>query len=196
MNEACMWAHWWAFAWHHTHPDWDYTSISTLLPEHSQALARSQHVAASKRFCISPCLPSYPTTALLRLVFTQPAQHDLTLALVNNICRPMLPTSLEPEQNLWCLRLAKALRSSNWLDDTDDVLQLLRAWVEPAVWQRLRLRYPRDRVVTLEEKSVLALSPVKLETLWHAALWQAREQNSAPPPPHTQVQDYVGTPQD
>ena len=29
-------------------------------------------------------------------------------------------------------------------------MQLLRAWVEPAVWQRLRLRLPPDRVQALE----------------------------------------------
>lgn len=196
MNQARSWVQWWAFAWNHAHPDWDDDFHSVLPAEHEQALARSQHAAASKRFCISQCLPCYPTTALLRLALSPPAQHDLTLALVNNICRPMLPTSLDPLQNFWCLRLAKALRPSNWLDDTDDVLQLLRAWVEPAVWQRLRLRYPRDRIVALEQKSVLILSPIKLETLWHAALWRARDQDSVPSHPHTQVHDDVGTPQD
>jgi len=196
MNQAHAWSQWWAFAWHHAHPDWRCTALSTLLPEHDQALARSQHVAASKHFRISPCLPSYPTAALLHWVLTQPEQHDLTLALVDHICRPQLPTSLDPVHNLWCLRLAKALRPSNWLDETDDVLQLLRAWVGPAVWQRLRLRYPQGRVIALEKKPVLTLSPVKLETLWHAALWQACGQNSPPSASHTQVHDDVVTPQD
>lgn len=192
MNEAYAWNQWWALSWHHAHPDWH----CTLLPEHDQALARSQHVAASKRFCISPCLPSYPTAALLHWVLTPPEQHDLTLALVNHTCRPMLPTSLDPVQNLWCLRLAKALRPSNWLDESDDVLQLLRAWVGPAIWQRLRLRYPKGRVMAMERNPTFALSPVKLESLWHAAIWQAHDQNSAPPAPHTQAFDDVVTPQD
>lgn len=194
MNEAYLWVQWWAFAWHHAHPDWDCGTLSTLSNEPRQGLARSQHVAASKRFCITPCLPCYPTAALLRLVLTQSVQHDVALELVNNVCRPELPTSLDSMQNLWCLRLAKAIRPSNWLDDTDDVLQLLRAWVTPAVWQRLRLRYPRSRVITLEMKPALSISPVKLETLWHAALWQSRDQVSAPPHPHTQALDDVATP--
>lgn len=196
MNEARTWVRWWAFAWHHAHPDWEGDFLATLPTRQRQKIALNHHVAASKCFNISPCLPCHPSAALCQLVFAKPGQHELTLAIAHAICRPAQPTGLDSVQTLWCQRLAKALRPSNWLDDDDDVLQLLRAWVEPAVWQRMRLRYSKKRVITLEKKAVFSIPLVKLETLWQAALWQAHTLAPAPLLPYEQVHHDAVTPQD
>ncbi|WP_235205540.1 hypothetical protein [Pseudomonas fluorescens] len=56
----------------------------------------------------------------------------------------------------------------------DDPLQLLRTWLNPATWQRLRLRFPCERVIEME-KTTLSLehSNSRLNTLWQAVVWRA-----------------------
>ena len=45
--------------------------------------------------------------------------------------------------------------------------------VEPATWQRLRLRFSRERVVEVEEKNVLIeYANSRLNTLWQAVVWR------------------------
>jgi ABC-type dipeptide/oligopeptide/nickel transport system ATPase subunit len=59
------------------------------------------------------------------------------------------------------------------LSDNDDPLQLLRAWVEPTVWQRLRLRFARHRVLALEQNTHTFEDPhSRLDTLWQAVVWR------------------------
>ena len=167
MNDADLWLQWWACAWHHAHPHWP-ALVAT------PAELRSLHAGASSRFGITPCLPCPPAASLRQLALAPLAQHDAWLQRIGHICRPTRPTALDATERLWCQRLGKALRPQGWLEPGDDVLQLLRAWVEPAVWQRLRLRFAPARIQTLEQKPLLALSAAKLQTLWQTVLWHTR----------------------
>ncbi|WP_186731503.1 hypothetical protein [Pseudomonas grimontii] len=93
--------------------------------------------------------------------------------LVNGVCHPRQETLLDDEQNLWCQRLIKALSPHPISVDTDAPLHYLRAWVEPAVWQRLRLGFSRCQVLELDQHPRLLDSSGRMNTLWQAAIWRA-----------------------
>ena len=164
MNDTDIWLQWWAFAWRYAHPHWH-----TL--DASPAEVRSLHASASTGFGIAPCLPCPPATSLRQLALAPRSHYDALLQRIEHICRPTLPTALDATERLRCLRLGKALRPQDWLEPADDVLQLLRAWVEPAVWQRLRLRFAPARIKMLEQKPVPSICAGKLLTLWQTVLW-------------------------
>lgn len=167
MTEADLWVQWWAFPWRKTHPDW--RNAEAVVSE--GALTRSRHSAVSKAFSINPCLPCEPSASLVYLALAQPSQHGFMLQLIDHICRPRLPGQLNATQRLWCQRLATGLHTQSWLQPTDDTLQLLRAWVEPHVWQRLRLRFAPPRIMAMEQKPPLDIRMSRLEVLWQAVLW-------------------------
>lgn len=190
MSESTLWTQWWAHPWIHAHPDWPVAGLAGWTREDMHVMTRSQHVRASKAFAIEPCLPCRPIPALLHLPFAQSSQQDFILALVDHTCRPSRPTCLNAEQQLGCQRLAKTLHPHTWLDQNDDPLQLLRAWVEPPVWQRLRLHFACPRIMALEHNPVLSINPAKLQTLWQAVIWRATSTH------HTEAHDHVGATQD
>ena len=194
MSESTRWMQWWAHPWSHAHPDWPDGGLAGWPHEHVHAMARSQHARAAKAFAIEPCLPCRPFPALLYLAFAQSSQQDFVLALVDHTCRPSRPTCLSAEQQLGCQRLAKALRAHTWLEQKDDPLQLLRAWVEPAIWQRLRLRFACPRIMALEHHPVLSISPTKLQTFWQAIIWRAMDGTTSTH--HTEAHDHAGATQD
>lgn len=193
MSESSLWTQWWASPWSQAHPDWLDGGLTGCPPEHVQAMTRSQHVRASRLFAIEPCLPCHPVTALLHLALAQSSQQALILALVENTCCPSRPTGLNAAQQLECQRLAKALRAHTWLDQNDDPLQLLRAWVEPPVWQRLRLRFACSRVMQLERNPVRSINPAKLQVLWQAVIWRtnAAHPDGSAPTHHTEAHDHA-----
>lgn len=188
MREADAWAQWWALAWRHAHPDW----ISTAQVD--PALARNQHASLGKAFAIVPCLPGKPSASLIYLALAQPEQHDFMLQLVATVCCPMLASPLDAPRHLWCQRLAKALRPQGWLKKNDDALQLLRVWVEPPVWQRLRLRFAPARVMALEQQPLPEIPPTRLQLLWQAVLWY--EHRSNPEAASSEVQGNAVTTHD
>ena len=164
MNDTDRWLQWWAFPWRYAHPHW-----APLDASHAEV--RSLHASASTGFGIAPCLPCLPAASLRQLALAPLSHYDALLQRVEHICRPTLPTTLDAAEHLWCQRLGKALRPQGWLEPADDVLQLLRAWVEPSVWQRLRLRFAPARIEALELKPVPPISAAKLLTLWQTVLW-------------------------
>ena len=169
MSEELAWAHWWACPWEQAHSDWQTTPTLTL----PKALARHHHARLSTLFQIEPCLPPLPTPALLQLAQADTAQRDLTLMLVNGVCYPSQEPRLDDEHNLWCQRLIKALSPNPISVNTDAPLHYLRAWVDPAVWQRLRLGFSRGRVLELEQHPRLLDNGSRMNTLWQAAIWRA-----------------------
>lgn len=163
MTPQQAWAHWWARPWTHSPHAW---------PGLPHTLCRSRHALASRTLGIAPCLPVEPSPVLLQLILASAPQRDLMLMLVDCVFRPTHLSQLDEEQQMWCLRLAKAMPPDPVLTGIDDPLHSLRAWVEPAVWERLRLLFARPRVRALEQHPRFADSHGRLGTLWQAVIWR------------------------
>lgn len=162
------WAQWWAAPWLYAHEDWkSIDNYAALIQLH-----RSGQVATGTHFGIAPCLPPMPDPALIQLATASAEQLDLAIALIEGICRPAYATALDEHHHLWCNSLSKAL-PLDIVQPDNDPLQLLRAWIPPATWQRIRLRFPRQRVLDLEQMPLaLKGSHSRLDTLWHAVVWR------------------------
>lgn len=162
MNEHLAWAQWWAFPLKYAHEDWrdaDYTSMDAL-------------VAVPCNFPgIATCLPPPPHATVLRLALASMEQLNLTLRLIHGTFNPHASAALSDSHHQWCTRLSKALPPALLLPDADP-LQLLHSWVEPSIWQRLRLRFPRIRVQEAEEKPSIESAGSQLNTLWQAVVWR------------------------
>ena len=162
------WAQWWAAPWLYAHEDWkSIDNYAALIQLH-----RSGQVATGTHFGIAPCLPPMPDPALIQLATASAEQLDLAIGLIEGICRPAYATALDEHHHLWCNSLSKAL-PLDIVQPDNDPLQLLRAWIPPTTWQRIRLRFPRHRVLDLEQMPLaLKGSHSRLDTLWHAVVWR------------------------
>ena len=169
MSEDLSWATWWALPWKHAHIDW----LTQTGFVDAAALSRSHHRRVSSLFGIEPELPPAASSALLHLVLSSAQQRDLVLILVNEVYNAPHDKRLNQEQLLWCQRLAKALPPGPASSSIDDPLQYLRAWVAPAIWQRLRVCFARPRVLELERHPKPADTHGRLDTLWQATVWRA-----------------------
>lgn len=169
MSEALSWVRWWAFPWEDAHIDWLTKTGFVETP----ALSRSHHGRVSSLFGIEPALPPPTSAALLQLVLSDAQQRDLALTLVNEVYNAPRDSRLNQDQILWCQRLSKALPPDPIPVSIDDPLHYLRAWVGPLLWQRLRLRFARQRVLELEQHPRLADTHSRLDTLWKATIWRA-----------------------
>lgn len=176
-HDSLTWAKWWACPWRDSPHDWPpFTSSSPF----SKALCQSHHAAMAMSLGIDPCLPVEPSAALLQLVLEPAQRRDLILALVGGVYQIKTHTPLSQDLQLWCVRLSKALMPNTLQISTQDPLHYLRAWVEPPVWQRLRLSFDRQRVLALEQTPRLSDTHDKLETIWKAAIWRTGASNNEP----------------
>ncbi|WP_285427857.1 type III secretion protein [Pseudomonas sp. lyk4-R2A-8] len=168
MNSNLAWAQWWSAPWLQAHEDW--RELDNY-PAHL-ALHRTRQVVVGTYYGVAPCLPPPPDPVLLQLAIASAAQLELALALIGSVCRPACAQALDEELYQWCNRLSKALALDMAQPDVDP-LQLLRAWVPADTWQRIRLRFPRQRVLDLEAE-ILSRgdSQSRLDTLWHAVVWR------------------------
>lgn len=137
------------------------------------ALSHSHHHHLSRLFGIEPELAPPPSAPVLQLVLSRDQQRALVLLLVDEICNPTRDSRLNEAQRLWCQRLSKALAPDSIALIFDDPLHCLRAWVSPAIWQRLRLSFARTQVLELERSPRQVNTHGHLDTLWQAALWRA-----------------------
>lgn len=174
IKERLAWAQWWAAPWRYAHEDW--TSIDKYAAIDS--LYRNGVSINLNAIGIAPCLPPAPNPTLLRLVLASSEHLNLMLMLINCTFNPVPTTPLSNDHQLWCMRLSKALPSDTLLP-IDDPLQLLHSWVDPAIWHRLRLRFPYERVLETEKKYLpLENGHGRLDTLWQAFIWRATAMTS------------------
>lgn len=176
-NEHLAWAQWWAFPWKHAHEDWSNGAFSAM-----DALDRSGGLIPCNLPGIATCLPPAPNATVLRLALASMAQLDLALTLIHGTFNPDASSALSESHQLWCTRLSKALPPALLLPDADP-LQLLRSWVEPSIWQRLRLRFPRERVQKAEKQPAIESACSQLNTLWQAVVWRVTTTASDTMPP-------------
>lgn len=175
MSDTLAWAQWWALPWRSAHSEWGNFS--------QEALYRSHHASAGATFGIVPCLPPPLSITVLRLALVPTQTLDRALALIDHISHSAAQSPLPEDEQLWCRRFSKALPPSTLPLDDDAPLQLLRLWVEPATWQRLRLRFPRWRVLELEKKErSLNDARARLDTLWQAVVWRITTMPGHAPP--------------
>lgn len=167
-HEYLSWARWWVFPWETAHDDWkgaDYPVIETLL--------RSGQSVPDKLLGYAACLPANPHPTVIRLALASREQLNLMLALVHHTFNPQDSALLTDIHHQWCVRLSKALPPVILPPDSD-LLQLLHSWIEPATWQRLRLRFPRKCVVEVETTNLPhGITGNRLDTLWQAVVWRA-----------------------
>ena len=181
MSEHLSWAQWWARPWRSAHDDW-----RTLGDPVFNALCLIDAPVNCTVEGITPGLPPAPHPTLLKLALASVSELDFVLDLIDSICRPQTTTALQEDHHLWCKRIAKALPPQTLLP-ADDPLQLLRAWVEPPVWQRLRLRFCFARVLELERSHRPYVGDAsRLDTLWQAVVWRmtTRASTRLVPAPH------------
>ncbi|MFO2462333.1 type III secretion protein [Pseudomonas sp. 15FMM2] len=178
MNDELHWVRWWAYAWKEAHTDWLPPGLAAVKHASLLDLAQARHMSLAQAFAIDPCKPPKPHPAQLRFVLAEAHERQLILQLVEAACRSQVQLQLNEEQGLWCNRIAKAMNTESWLAPLDDALQLLRAWVMPECWQRLRLAFVRQRILELEQAPPLLLSPAKLDALWQAVIWRTLSSQS------------------
>lgn len=168
------WVRWWSAPWVFSHDDWRAVDKHFEL----RARVRGHHVWAGNSYGVIPSLPPKPQPSLLKLALASPYQLELALALIDSTCRQTHMNVLDDSQNQWCSRLAKAL-PPDMLRHDDDPLQLLRIWVCSETWQRIRLRFPRQRILDVENK-IFSLddSFSRLDTLWQAVVWRIAPTNN------------------
>lgn len=188
MRDELAWAQWWAFPWTCAHEDWR--------DDKYHVLTRLYHCAKSVPASlagVAPCLPPAPHPSVLRLALASADQLNLAMALVHNTFSPQAATLLSDSHHLWCLRLSKAFPPAMLTPDADP-LQLLHNWVDPPIWKRLRLRFPRERVREVERINVLTENAgSRLNMLWQAVAWRAmaRTTNQMHPEPGGEETDDV-----
>lgn len=177
MRENLAWAQWWTFPWDYAHEDWKdekYRAIHTLY--------RCRRRAPDELTGLVTCLPAPPQPTVLRLALASAEQLDLALRLVHDTFNPDAAGPVKDNHHLWCMRLSKAL-PPDMLSPYAEPLQLLHSWVEPATWQRLRLRFCRDHVLEVEKKNHrYETANSRLKTLWQAVVWRVTTRANAPLP--------------
>lgn len=169
VNENVAWAQWWAFPWRCAHQDWKTADKYAAL----DWLSRMSVPVNLNAIGIAPCLPAAPTPTLLRLVCASSEQLNLILLLIHCMFNPTAAPPLSKDNQLWCMRLSKALPPGMLLPN-DDPLQLLHNWLEPAIWHRLKLRFPYKRVLETEKNHAsFENGNGRLDTLCQAFVWRA-----------------------
>lgn len=179
MREQLAWAQWWAFPWEHAHEDWRDDGYRAI-----ERLFYSGRSAPDDLTGFAACLPVAPQATALRLALASTEQLNLVLTLVSHTLNPEAATvPLSDGHHQWCMRLAMALPPA-MLPPHADPLQLLHSWVEPATWQRLRLRFPRRRVSEAETANApFENASSRLNTLWQAVVWRVTTMASDHMPP-------------
>ncbi len=167
MNDHLAWAQWWAFPWRYAHTDW-----KEGLHDATDALYQSRLSVPGVFMGVNACLPPALQPTVLRLALASREQLDLALTLAHDTFNPQTASPLSESHHQWCRRLSKALPPAMLSPDADP-LQLLHSWLQPAIWQRLRLRFPCERVGAVEKSHVcLENASSRLSTLWQAVIWR------------------------
>jgi hypothetical protein len=182
------WVRWWCEAWQDAHGSWQtgFAEHVGLALSACAQLARRQPEPFMCFTGMTAPQPPEPDANTLQWLALQPAQRQLALALVAQICAPDRSSTVAIDEHApWCRSLAKALRPGLWLETLEPGLEpalkpgtevgvgLLRPWIGPHCWTRLRLDWPMPLAKAAEQgMKVNASAPGKLRTLWPAVLWR------------------------
>jgi hypothetical protein len=178
MREHLAWAHWWAFPWKYAHEDWRGNQYATI-----EALYQRGRRVPGDLTGVAACLPPAPQPTVLHLALSSNEQLNLALTLIHDTFNPEACPSLSDTHHLWCIRLSKAL-PPGMLSPEDDPLRLLHSWLDPLIWQRIRLRFARARASEVEKRQLcLENASSRLDTLWQAVVWRVMSLPGEPTAP-------------
>lgn len=182
MSEYLAWVQWWAFPWRYADEEWKDGLHGAI-----NALSRSRGSVPGVFMGVNACLPPALQPTVLRLALASNEQLDLALTLAHDTLNPQVASLLSESHHQWCSRLSKTLPPAMLSLDADP-LQLLHNWLEPAIWQRLRLRFPRQRVdAVVKSHACLESASSRLSTLWQAVIWRVNAS-----PSHSLAPDSYG----
>ena len=180
LSEHLAWVQWWACPWQNAHEDWKEGQHATF-----NTLYQGKQPVWGVFMGVKACLPPATNPTVLRLALASSEQLDLALTLAHDTVNPHAAPTLSESHHHWCRRLSKALPPAMLSPDADP-LQLLLSWLDPPIWQRLRLRFPRQRTYEVEKKSIcLENTSNRLSTLWQAVVWRVTSLPSDSTPPGT-----------
>lgn len=190
MTVEIEWVRWWSQAWRKADRDWYSSALRHLSAPQIDALARGHHAALARNFGMTPCTPPQPSPTLQSLFCGTLRTLPLACELVASTCVPLTATqALSAQDRAWCERTAKALRPGHWLEQGQDPLVLLRAWLGERTWERARLAFPRDRILAIESVPAPQPPAAKLNTLWQSACWKAEQSLTPSTPIQTERHD-------
>jgi len=181
-DTVIRWLSWWRaeFA-RDTHKSWELrwslmeNDVQDLLIDDSPALVRL--------LCnVNENVVPFPDRRVLTLLNMSNAEHyacwQLVSALLGN-----RTVRLTVDDREWCERIARGLRPQIFLpagldySDRSVWFYLIQSAISPAVWERLRLRFPSDEIE--EAESLHVSNPVihlnRLRALLDAAFWRITE---------------------
>ncbi|WP_130835912.1 hypothetical protein [[Erwinia] mediterraneensis] len=162
------------------HPDWHTLPFFTLEAESRRALLRADPPALLPLLEVTLIAPEELPDWLAAWLALPEARRQLALwlalAVITPAQAPVLPTA---SLKLWCQRLHKALRPSQWAGGEYPVPEaLLRRSLTPGCWQRIRLLLPAAAVEQAEMHALPLLPTEKCNLLWQAVIWQACREES------------------
>lgn len=174
------WVRWWCEAWRGAHASWQagFAKHVGLTLSACEALAQYQPEPFMRYTGMTSPQPPAPDANTLQWLALQPAQQQLALALVAQICNPgRLIDEAVDAHVLWCRGLAKALRPGLWIKayepEAEWGVSLLQPWIGRDCWTRLRLNWPMASSRTVErDETPIAAAHTRLQTLWPAVLWR------------------------
>lgn len=173
MKRELLWVRWWCFAWLEADHSWEPPELSSISLQRRQALARVYHQSLGSLYGISPHFPCRASDTLIDIALSDNVQLNKLMELASATCKPMQDFSLNEQDKEWCKRIARGLKPGQWLDIQQDPLCLLMQWVDDeAIWQRLRLRFQRERAELVPSSPQRPVSAKKLDTFWQAMVWR------------------------
>ena len=175
--DQLAWLEFWQRPWCRADVSWFGVAENGLGPEH---IKRLSPYALRQKLLLDDQLPPNLDKAHLGIVQMDSELRHKALLMVAEVVKNRIGLQgLEPHNQLWCLRLAKALTPSSWpissiVADRAELIgqALLRQWLSESLWCRARLLFPREQVLEMESWTLEPAPSKKVTQLWQAVLWR------------------------
>ncbi|MGR2741033.1 hypothetical protein ACUY1T_21505 [Billgrantia sp. Q4P2] len=174
------WLRFWQRPWREMDASWLDSLQSGIKPRLADAWQCAPPELLRRRLKLGRDAPPMPSETLLQWCGMSPQAREQVLYLAAEVVVPEVAAQcLEPEDRAWCRHLAKALMPGSWpVSYPHGVaaeplgLAMLRQWLSPAIWARLRLHYRRTRVEEGESLALEEIPVARLNPLWHGVIWR------------------------
>jgi len=174
------WLSWWRSGFvHQIDRSWHHLTFFELSDTAKKQITEKHPLALLPLLSLSPLPVQPPDKRVLKWVELSQGEETGVMALTRAICFQNARTLTEPD-NLWCERIAKALRPETWLPShwkgqPDELIALLLPLMSVGSWSRMRLRFHYSDVLKAEDSGDLPLPINRISALWDAVLYRIRE---------------------